>query len=462
MVETLVVASCGGSGFRDSVAAFQHFDIDTLSGSINTLQGLPSKATCGANEQFRKNLDNEWATNLPSQNYAASVDANGKTEVLQVDGLGRSVYVVDFTTVLLQYMAFAEIHEKFIQSPLASMGMWPGKTPYGLGSWERLAHITHGGKVNRVWDLDVKKMEASIRWRDLRRMARIFYRCLKPQLQDDKNWARVWSLFYNLSESIFGVPDNKGGINLFWKGAKGYGGQPSGHYLTAMLNCLEALFLLLYAYVRECTKRHLEPNLNKFMIGTKFTIMGDDIQLSFSAFRDAWWRMTGRNGAEALAVYALELNIVFECTNWDGLSVWDARFCGMQFLEMKDPVHWVSFSLDHDRQLCAIQQGGDPTLPIKQLQRIGSLYNVVWPDIPMREIVLKLWFEFINRMQNGYTDDKGVYHPPHPHTLTDDWEAAKTARSSERELRNRFCGFHTASPGGGDEEFIANNTWETV
>jgi hypothetical protein len=187
------------------------------------------------------------------------------------------------------------------------------------------------------------------------------------------------------------------------------------------------------------------------MLGHHFTIMGDDIQLACSPYRDRWWKERWTSPASAIAFYAAEIQVEFQSTNWLGLHFMESTFCGMKFILIQSPIRWISFQINTDRLWCAIQQGGDSNNPPRQLQRLGAMYNVSWADVAMRDKVDKLWFHYILSIEKGYHLD-GRFIPPHPCRNTDDWESSKLSRCSEIELINRFCGNDLTSPGGNNEE----------
>jgi hypothetical protein len=289
-------------------------------------------------------------------------------------------------------------------------------------------------------------MEASIRTSDFEHIGDILYACLRQQDQTPANRARVDTLMRGIAQCPFVVPDENGYAHLFWKGGNGYGGNPSGNYLTSLVNCLFSTFLIVFSYLCECADRHREPDINMFWKTHRAVIMGDDICLSCSPEREEWYRSTGRSPAQALSTHAYEIGVVLESTGWDGVEFTQSVFCGMQTVIIDDTYYGVNytFQLREDRQWCALVQGGTRSLGSDyclNLQRLGAMYNNNWCNVKARKEINLVYNRYVSDMTEGCTYD-GTYEPPNPVVHTADWALARSARLSEDALRHLYLGLY--------------------
>jgi len=314
-------------------------------------------------------------------------DVNAKTEVIAFDKDGRTVYCVDPVTLVLQTMLCGDQVDRASASRLSEMWLWVGKSFFGTGAFESFIWITESGLRFKAYDLDVKKEEASIREDDLLWLAQLHFDALRVEDRTEDNWHRMSTLYMALSQCVFLLPDHGGRMHMFWKGGNGQGGEPSGHLLTALDNSIFLIYLVVLGYVTECWKRNEDGSAAEFWHMHRGMGMGDDLRLTVSAEGEEWYRHSGRSPAEVIAqnVYDV-IGVAFESVAWDGVPVMESKFCATQYYLMQEPVRWLTFKLDWERQLNALVQGGklchEHTAKgaIEQLGRINNLRIVTWPD----------------------------------------------------------------------------------
>jgi hypothetical protein len=386
------IASFGDSSIVHPSYARQYSGLHRHAGSFLTSAGYKDKAAYCSSDECIEVTDKAYVSTLLSGEYKPVCDVNEKAEIVEYGALGRTTYCVDPVTIILQVSLFHNQHARFVKSPLGALGSYVGKTPYGLGSLERWVHITQGGKIFKVFNLDVKKMEASIRTADLLRLARIRFRCLQRNDRTVANWFRIKHLYLGLAENVFLVPAADATLWAYWKGSGGRGGEPSGHFLTLDDNTLHALYLFYLAYALESHSRGERPNWPLFFQEFAIVAMGDDVQFSVGPKLELWLNLSGKSPAECLADHIFTATrTILESTGWDGEHVDSSKFCGMYFTYLVTPVYHISFKLDYDRQWNSIVQGGSYGDIYKTVQRIAGIRNVTWADPKLREEIASIY-----------------------------------------------------------------------
>lgn len=432
VVRNKFVETCGQSEVIDMNRAAQEMSSSKDPGSLYTRAGYNSKMDVYGSSRFLQSAQWVWLYDLPRGRFKPFCDVNGKTEILELGKDGRTVYCVDAMTILFQKMLFHDQHEKYRRSQLSQMWAWLGKSGFGSGSQDRFDWITHGGKVREVYDFDVKKMEANMRTREMLELSRLHYEALAPQWQTVDMWRRVRALYCGMAECPFLVPDEHNRMQVFWKGANGFGGNPSGQICTALDNSLFDMVLMCFVYTLECAIRGEETSWSWFWLNHHGTIMGDDLQLSVTPEADYWWKRRWKNvGVAYMSLLYFNKGIVIESTNpmdENGevlpTDVFSARFCAMQFTQFTKPWKWVSFIMDRDRMLSSVQQGDPLAPPERHLERFNGIRNVTWGDMKTRTELANWRNEFVQRIEKEKPYKIGQ----------ENWERAKAGWLSDSEL----------------------------
>jgi len=429
LVRQRYVESCGDSQVIDIQLAAQNMSSKGVPGSLYNRMGYATKANVYGDQDFLECANTIWNTSLLDGRYRPFCDVNGKTEILEIGKDPRTVYCVDSMTILFQCMLFSDQHEKYKNSSYGQLWANLGKTAYGTGSSERFDWITHGNTVRGVYDFDVKKMEANIRTREMRELARLHYEALSKKCQTKDNYERIATIYEGMAECPFLVEDLHGRTQAFWKGANGLGGNPSGQVCTALDNSLFDLVLVVFAYLCECYLRNEDYAMSWFWINHHGTIMGDDLQVSITLEAHLWWSKRYSNFGTALATLVyLYRGIVLESTNplsdigeYLPVDVMQGKFCGMKFTVFRKPFGAISFVMDRDRMLSSIQQGDPTQPPHHHLQRMNGIRNITWADEQTRKD-LSFW-------RNEYVR---ICEKDKPYLVSsEDWERAKSGWLSD-------------------------------
>jgi len=441
--------TCGGSPLQDDISAVQAAAMNTNPGSFWIARGMLTKKLLYYSDNFLDMLRYIYRTQLVRGTYKPVCDVNGKTEVLEFDKSGRTVYCVDAITLVFQQMFFGTQVRAYSRSPLDSLWAWVGKTPYGTGALEAFNWITEEGKRYWAYDFDVKKMEASIRTDDLVNfLARLHFLALPSKDQTAEAWTCVCTLYAGLAECPFIIPDLSGKAHIFWKGDRGQGGEPSGHLLTALDNSLICLYLVALAFAWESHSRGESPSVERFWRWHRGMIMGDDLRLTLSQAATDWWKLNKRGLAvgEAIATAVFEAcGTVMESTNFEGVHIMDSTFCGWKFYLMRDPVSWITFKTDFTRAVDAIKQGGDhnptPQACITNLGRINNMRVSTWADAVVRSQVVGFRAHFIRICQSD------PYLGPQL-KVNKEWAAVKGAWHTDAVLQQLYTGLLLPTPIG--------------
>lgn len=419
--------------------------MNTNPGTFYVARGFHTKKLLYYSESFPDMLRFIYRTQLQRGTYKPVCDVNGKTEVLQIDKTGRTVYCVDAVTLIFQQMFFGQQVQSYSRSNLDRLWAWIGKTAYGTGALEAFAFVTDGGKRTTAYDFDVKKMEASIRTDDLLWLAQVHYDALCKDDQTPEAWQCIRTLYLGLAECPFIMPDLTGKAHAFWKGGDGQGGEPSGHLLTALDNSLVTLYLVATGYAWESLKRKERPSVERFWRWFRGMIMGDDLRLTLSNAATEWWAANeeGLSVGEAFAAAVFDATAtIMESVDFRGVNIMDSVFCGWRFYLMTDPVYWITFKTDSARAVDAIKQGGDhsrtPEAAIINLGRINNMRLSTWADAQVRHKVTGFRLEYIRLCEAGW-----------PQLLQNpEWAAVKGSVHSDHVLRQLYTGLLIPTPIG--------------
>lgn len=444
------IESCGDSTLRDDFSAVQAAALKTSPGTFWLARGFASKQLLYYSDNFIDMLRWVRKAQLATGKYKAVCDVNPKTEVLQVDKTGRTVYCVDAVTLVYQQMYFGHQLQLYSRAPLDALWSWVGKTPYGTGALEAFNWITEEGQRDWAYDFDVKKMEASIRTDDMIFLAKLHFDALCVEDQTDEAWTEILTLYLGMAEGPFLVPDKQGKGHAFWKGGGGQGGEPSGHLLTALDNSVMCLYFVALAFVWESVSRNELPNQARFWRWHRGMIMGDDLRLTLSKFATQWWSDNDRSAGEAFAIAVFEAcGAVLESENFSGVHIMESTFCGWRFYVMRDPVHWITFKTNFGRAVDAIKQGGDHSRTaaacVVNLGRINNMRISTWADPVQRGQVTALRLQFIRLAQRRFPELK---HNP-------EWASVKHAALSDAVLQQLYTGLLLPTPAGKQSEGFA-------
>jgi hypothetical protein len=396
--------------------------------------GFRTKEELYADTEFQRRVSELWEKLEPGS-YVVWCDVNPKTEVLPIGKDGRTVYCVDATTIILMAMLLWDQNAKLNAAPMEALWMWSGKSPFGYGTHKRYEWITNNGKWKRVWDIDVKKMEANLRLRDMLAFAKMKYEALDIELRTgaagSRNWLRLLAVYCGLAEGPFILPNGE----TFWKGAGGEGGNPSGQFCTQVDNSLRCLRFVIEAFITACDELQLQPDEVYFWRNVRGVIMGDDLEMSISdEFETLLEPLLKRYSEElghevtwgeyvALVAYR-EYGTVMESPCWEGVHPMDSVFCGMRFQLMTDPISWMTFSMDMDKQLSAILQGGTQRTPEEQLQRLASYRLQTWGNEEHRRMISHVYAMYKSEMEK--TDPTLAKN--------ENWQLAQRAYLSDMDL----------------------------
>jgi len=400
----------------------------TVPGSVWELLGFSTKERLYDDPRFLAYIEDVWNNFLPQGKFKPFCDVNPKTEVLVKGKDGRTVYCVDAATIILMAMMFFEQNELWNSAPYRVMWSYAGKSPFGRGTLDRYSWISWNGQAEKTYEIDAKKMEAQIHTDDFRRIARMRYLALDPQMKTDENWRRVSCLYEGLASCPFVLPN---GV-VYLKGLCGAGGNPSGQFLTAADNTLKSLHFLACAYIRACLLLRVEVHGAHMWEVLRATVLGDDIAVSPHPEFDQLCRSKlGKNFAEVLGEATWDIcGSILESPDWKGVLPMEHGFCAMHFHEMLEPRRHITFRLDWDRQFSAMLQGGQERTPSRQLQRIASYRTVTWGHEPTRYAVEQLWMDYIDWVRK---------HDP-SQLLTTEWKEAEQAYNSDQRLELLYYG----------------------
>lgn len=410
----------------DFEEAYELMSKDSTVGNVWKTLGYQEKRYLFKEPRFKEYCRTNWERIL-NEEFVPFCDANPKNENLPDGKGGRTVYCVDPCTIIFQCMLMYDQNEQLNAASYEKLWMFVGKRVFGSGALERWNWISEGGVRDKCYELDVKKMEANFRVRDLLRISEIKFKALSPELQTDANYARLRNIYMGLAMGPFILPDGE----IFLKGVAGDGGNPSGQFQTAIDNSLFALQMIITGHIFACQELGLHPEYGLFWAHYRGTIMGDDIALSLSAAREKWYRV---NFHKSPAEYIAEANyrqsgIVFESPNWQGVAILQHQFCGQRFHKMTAPVTWLTFRVDRDRILNNLETGGKGSrLPPNQLQRIANYRVATWGDEVLRKDIEKIYTSYVAKMEKES-----------PYLLDDeDWSQAKRGWLEDADLLNLY------------------------
>lgn len=292
-----------------------------------------------------------------------------------------------------------------------------GFNPYRGGMHMLAAYL--GGKkdINRGWEFDIGKMDASICWQMQSDLEELDIMMIKANQRTKVVEAKVRMLRYMLYVTTIIMPDGF----VFKKGGGGEGGNDSGQFLTAWDNCREALIRFFYAWLVLTGLGWSE--FNEFVM---IIILGDDV--TFTVHRKFLGIYTGRRIAQVLYD---DFGVVLETPSWDCRPWHQLGFLQMHFNQSETGL-WIH-TLNPDRVVSSLLQGGKRdklNQPIPYLERLCGVRNASWGDEQVRQMVVEV---------------KEAWEKEHAKLVTTNaWQVAARGWLSDRMLEKLYSGAEAA------------------
>lgn len=372
-----------------------------------------------------------WHTHLPKGEMNFWIDWALKVEMRNVDKIAqnklRTIAMMSVDHVLFSKMFMLDIARKINSAGYERHGMAFGFNPF-YGGMGRFAQYLGGLENSKGWEFDVAKMDANVHQWIMQRICWMLFEFLSPVYKTADNRARWQNLVNALCMCPIVLPDG----TVWLKGADGFGGNPSGQFLTSIVNSLFSKFLVYYVFIKQGGyQMRLEPTIiSELKKRTRVAIVGDDLTYT----TDLEWF----SGSTYGTVLYQDFGIVLETPSEEGRHWFTLGFLGFKFA-WDEETRQIIFKLRPNNvysSMLTIGKGQKDTAtglppPEVTLDRLCSLRLVSWGDPRVRTLLRYVIDGFIAEYDEQLYDQSGE----------SEWEKSKNKVWSDAVLRRLFTGY---------------------
>lgn len=339
----------------------------------------------------------------------------------------RTIAMMSVDHILFSKMFMLDISQKLIASGYVKTGIAFGFNPFG-GGMQRFARYLGGVKGGKGWEFDVSKMDANLHQWIIQRIADLLFSFLKKEHQTPSMKQRWDNLVAALCMCPVVLPDG----TVWLKGESGFGGNPSGQFLTSIMNSLYSKFLLIYGFIKlgKYEQNTEAKILHEMRVHVRDAIVGDDLTYT----TDLEWF----NGRDYGALLYRDFGVVLETPDEEARHWYKLGFLGFKF-------HWsaelamIVFKLRPNNVYSAVLTIGkgelDPNTglpkPWKTLDRLCSLRLASWGDERTRAMVRYVIDKFVNYYDEDLYDPSGE----------SEWEQAKHKIWSDKVIERLYTNY---------------------
>jgi len=424
---------CRGSRVCSLHDAIQDSDL-TRNAGLPWSRKYPNKEAVVLKE--RDFLQKVWDDFLPTGEYSFWIDWALKVEMRNVEKINqnklRTIAMMSVDHVLFSKMMMLDVATKIIKAGYHRTGIAFGFNPF-KGGMQRFAYYLGGLPGCSGWEFDVSKMDANLHQWIIFKIANMLFEFLRPEDKTAENRQRWHNLVSALCMCPVVLPDG----SVWLKGCDGFGGNPSGQFLTSIFNSLYSKFLTYYGFVKlgGLRKKSIQKIRQLYRQHTRIAIVGDDLTYTTNV---SWF-----NGASYGKLLYQDFGITLETPDESsqGRHWYKLGFLGFKF-HWSEELQMIVFKLRPNNVYSSMLTIGKGELdlttglpkPWASLDRLCSLRLASWGDERVRALLRYVIDGFIEHYDTYLYDETGE----------SPWELAKLKVFSDNTLGKLYSGYQFA------------------